>query len=238
MEQKDALEYLVKLGNPTLVDVDDRSYSTLKLEPILDPQILPLTIHTLTGIVDYINNCVDIDQVINNTFIHILSPSQLDLYGFASDTWRQRENFLHVELFTPPPTEAGTWQNHEDFIIQIQSQFVQDEITAQILKIVGNLADETVKNFSDNGITQEVHVKTGLRAIEEKIPNPVALRPYRTFPEIEQPQSKFVLRMRTQKEKLPQAALFDADGDQWQLVAIQSIKIWLTGKLPEMVIVA
>jgi hypothetical protein len=61
---------------------------------------------------------------------------------------------------------------------------------------------------------------------EIPIPNPVKLSPFRTFIEVEQPESLFVLRGR----KGPQWALFEADGGLWKIKAIQNIKNWLEKK--------
>ena len=41
-----------------------------------------------------------------------------------------------------------------------------------------------------------------------KVPNPVTLRPFRTFIEVEQPESKFIFRMR----EGGRCAIFEADG--------------------------
>jgi len=62
--------------------------------------------------------------------------------------------------------------------------------------------------------------------------NPIRLRPYRTFREIEQPASLFVLRLQKGRDgELPRAALFEADGGQWKLEACQAIKHWLDMEL-------
>ena len=55
------------------------------------------------------------------------------------------------------------------------------------------------------------------------VPNPVTLRPYRTFMEVEQPAISCVFRLR-QGHML---SLHEADGGLWRLEAIQSIKAFL-----------
>jgi hypothetical protein len=75
-----------------------------------------------------------------------------------------------------------------------------------------------------------VTVKTGIAKIEDVfVPNPVVLAPYRTFPEIAQPESKFIFRMQTG----PTAALFEADGGAWRNEAMGRIKAWLEEQLAE-----
>jgi hypothetical protein len=64
-------------------------------------------------------------------------------------------------------------------------------------------------------------VKSGIASVAEMpLPNPIALQPFRTFIEIEQPESIFVVRA----HKGPEFSLFLADGGLWKLKAIQSIK--------------
>jgi hypothetical protein len=59
------------------------------------------------------------------------------------------------------------------------------------------------------------------------------LSPYRTFRELNQPESAFIFRMRGGGEgKAPQCALFEADGGKWKLDAVQAIKLWLADFCP------
>lgn len=121
-----------------------------------------------------------------------------------------------------------------DGLDPLQSQFKSSEVTASILQVVGNLKDEAVKTYADDGTSQIVTAKVGLTRPPENVllPNPVSLRPYRTFPEVEQPTSPFILRMQSTKEG-PQVALFEADGGKWKLDAIASIRDYLVNALPE-----
>ncbi|MEB9776454.1 hypothetical protein P4K25_31445, partial [Bacillus cereus] len=62
-----------------------------------------------------------------------------------------------------------------------------------------------------------------------KVPNPVQLSPYRTFVEVEQPESKFVFRMR----EGARCGLFEADGGAWKLEAMNNIKEYLKEALAQ-----
>ncbi len=240
---KEALQYLVKMGNPDTVMIGDRPYTGIDLKPVYNPNPNSLEIHTIVGNVDYCKaRAEDLAGDFPLTelpFIHIENPTTVKLYSWLKRPWMQRHNFLTVQMFKSNTFPFGSYLDHEQFVIQLQSKFVQNETTAQILRIVGNLADEVVKTVTDDGVTQGVHVKSGIRKGDDKIPNPVSLAPYRTFPEIEQPESNFVLRLKSGKTgELPSVALYDADAGQWQLEAIQSIKKWLAEKLPQVVIIA
>lgn len=110
----------------------------------------------------------------------------------------------------------------------LQSAFVENEDRAKLLKVSGNIKEENVKSVGDDGISQSAAIKVGVSSVAEvKIPNPVILAPFRTFPEIEQPESKFIFRMQSG----PQAALYEADGGAWRNVAMESIKEYLKARL-------
>ena len=59
----------------------------------------------------------------------------------------------------------------------------------------------------------------------------VPLRPFRTFQEVEQPESEFLLRM----DEEGNIGLFEADGGMWKLTARQTVKAFLEAKLADLV---
>ena len=63
------------------------------------------------------------------------------------------------------------------------------------------------------------------------VPNPVKLRPYRTFVEVEQPVSEFVFRMKDNNGIT--CALFEADGGAWKNTAMRNIKNYLESELED-----
>jgi hypothetical protein len=69
-----------------------------------------------------------------------------------------------------------------------------------------------------------------------EVKNPVMLQPYRTFREVGQPQSEFLVRLQS-GEKLPTVAVFEADGGSWQVEAIQKIVRFLRDGLQNEVLV-
>jgi hypothetical protein len=106
--------------------------------------------------------------------------------------------------------------------------FEKTDDLVKILEVVGNVKEENVSNYSDDGVTQSVVARKGIARVENVVvPNPVVLVPYRTFMEIQQPASKFVFRM----SDGPQAAIYEADGGAWELEAMMSIKKYLQENL-------
>ncbi len=76
--------------------------------------------------------------------------------------------------------------SHNEFMIVLQMNFVRTEVIDRLLQLFGNISSEEVRTSSDDGVTQQVVVKQGIKLVDwQTIPTPVLLQPYRTFPEVE-----------------------------------------------------
>lgn len=161
-----------------------------------------------------------------------MSPVKVRLVSCLHGDFQQRSIFAETNC-SPPEFGFGRFHMHEDFMIFLQALFEETPDRETVMAVIGNIADENVATYEDDGVSQKVTVKAGItRKSEAKVPNPVNLSPYRTFSEVTQPMSPFILRMK-QGSPLPSVALFEADGGLWKLNAIDSIKDFLGGKLPE-----
>lgn len=223
MLNKESLEYLVNLGKAEVIEVDGLRYITNKATLITDPIVnYPFQLTTLTGIIDYLNNSIDIDIVGSKMTVHIVSPEEIRIYSALNGDCNRE--CLVIAKACLPDFAYGKFLDTETFIIELLSKFEDDFDRAGILKLVGNIKEDHVKNTGDNGISQTVTVKAGIATVADiEVPNPVTLAPYRTFPEIEQPESQFVFRLKDG----PVAALFNAGGTGWRIDAMETIKSYL-----------
>lgn len=227
MENREALEYLVTLGEEKepIITLPQGTYSTVSLSRVTESKAKYLSISTLTGFVDYIKS--NIDAIDTKLLIHVASPTVVKLYG-PLNADRERENYLNAEADLPNNIRYENFLDTEQFNIMLQSSFVNKGDREVLLKYTGLIKDEAVKTTGDDGISQQVTVKTGVASVGQAlVPNPVTLAPYRTFPEIEQPESKFIFRMKDG----PRAAIYEADGGAWRNTAILSIKEYLQEQL-------
>ena len=229
MLNKEGLEYLVNLGEEKepIIELDQGTYSKIKLNRVEEPRAVFLEISTLTGLVDYIK--ANIDKIDTELLVQIKSYGEVLLYGPLNED-RKRELFLVAGAILPSNIIYDRFIDTERFNIMLQSSFVDAGDKKALLQYTGLVQDENVKKIGDDGVTQQVTVKTGVASVGQAIvPNPVSLAPYRTFPEVEQPISKFIFRMK----EGPSAALFEADGGAWRNKAIQNIKEYLEEQLKE-----
>lgn len=229
MLDKGAIEYIAGLGKAEVLEVDGNKYitndATLIEEPIVNH---PFALTTLVGVVDYVNNAVDVAIVGSEMTIHIVSPEEVRIYSELNED-RKRECLVYSKAILPEFV-FGRFHDTENFIIELLSKFENNIDRANILKLVGNIKEDHVKNTGDNGISQTVTVKAGIATVEDvEVPNPVSLAPYRTFPEVPQPESSFIFRLKDG----PSAALFNAGGTGWRIEAMRTIKEYLHESLSD-----
>lgn len=228
-----ALAYLVSLSAVQQLTYQGRDYTDKGLSPVKPPMQNDLVISTLTAVEDYFRDNPDsID--LTKAVVHIKGATKVEIVSAVQGEWIQRHDYLTAAA-TPKEFNYGRYLPIEDFMIAVQTYFVQDEVTAKLLQVVGNITDSAVVKLMDDGITQTAEAKSGIARISNvELPNPVNLAPYRTFMEIAQPSSSFVFRMKKSSGsgEGPTAALFEADGGNWQLEAIKRIRDYFRTTLP------
>lgn len=132
-----------------------------------------------------------------------------------------------------PEFGFNRWIDHESFCIALQSKFLPNDDRGLLLKFAGTVESGTIAEYGDDGVTQKATVKVGIaKKGEAVIPNPVTLVAYRTFIEVEQPESLYIFRM--QDRNGIQCALYEADGGAWKMDAMRRIKAYLESTLAGM----
>lgn len=213
------------------VEIDGRSYATAPLHDPRKPEPTPptLKVASLRSLTDYLHSAIDDDyRAPRAEFLHVAGPDSVSLYTGIFGQFHQRVALMTAEAVVPR-FPFGQFMDPEEFNTALLAQFVETPDRADVLKITGNLTTEAVQTVADDGVTQQVTARAGIqRRAEVEIKTIRTLRPYRTFAEVEQPASPFVLRLRSNGVgTLPKCALFEADGGRWRLDAIAAVKAWL-----------
>lgn len=226
---KEALEYIVGLKTPVITEIDGNTYSDKPLNRIsYVPYAKTIGMKTLTSLVEYIK--ANIDSMSEKMIVHVISPTEVHLYS-SLDADRKREYLVEVNAELPD-FRFGSFIDHENFVIALQSKFVPNEDRNLVLKFAGTVEDGTVAEYGDDGVTQKATIKTGVASkADAVVPNPVNLIPYRTFLEVQQPASDFIFRMKSSCGV--QCAIFEADGGAWKNEAMSRIKNYLALELSE-----
>lgn len=229
---KEALKYLLELKRPETIQVDGRDYSTIDIKPIKEAQCAPLNVYNLESLINYLK--ANPDKLNSQKILNIVNPTKVVVESALFGKFKQRETYIEADYSNlVPEIYFGRFLDMEEFMIMLKSKFFETEKLNNIISIVGNVQNEAVTHYNDDGFSQEVVVRTGVvRVGNVPVPPRVKLIPYRTFIEVPQPASEFILRARKCSYGV-EFALFEADGGVWKKDAIKYISTYLKDHLKE-----
>ncbi|MDR1249025.1 MAG: hypothetical protein LBK63_06955 [Treponema sp.] len=243
---KETIEKIEQLVNDRItVEVGGKTYTPANLRPVMyEPRVEETVVHSLEGFCGFINN--DIDKRINKTesLIVVNSHEKVRIISKSFGEDLKRETQVVALLGEPLETfPFGRFLSQEEFAIRFRSLFAQKEGDdfEYVLSYSSQLTGGTTIEGQDDGITQQVSVKRGMSgALKEKISlKPIVkLSPYRTFREITQPESEFLLRVRMDGNNNPTVALFEADGGAWINQAMKNIVQYIQSLVKEIAVIA
>ena len=230
-----AIEKIERLSKiEVFTDEHGLERATKTADILMPPRPSYLTVHSLSAIITYLNENEYLDKN-KKLIVHVIDECNVAVLSPLDEKLRIRENYLAASA-EDSMFRFGKFYPVEEFIIAMQALFVQNDHAKQILRVVGNITEEAEHKTMDDGVSQAVTAKVGIaKTANVELPNPVRLRPFRTFSEVEQPASLFVLRIKKSGEgqKGPSCALFEADGGLWKIAAINTIAKSLAEALPE-----
>lgn len=230
-----ALEFIADLAvqaeEPELVNINGKTYCTKKLARYdKEEKAVAITATTLTSLVDYIKESRE--ELRDRMIVQVVSPTEVQLYSGLLEE-RDRE-MLFVANALLPRFEYGSEYEQEAFLVSMQSCFLPTEHRTAITALASNIVNTQSAAYSDDGISQQAVMKTGITTKENvEVPNPVRLIPYRTFLEVEQPESEFVFRIGEGRGGAPVFKLVAADGGLWKSQAMASVKNYLVEALAD-----
>jgi hypothetical protein len=218
---KEAIEKILFLARPEVVEIDDRAYLLQGRDPAVDVYPPALKTNNLSGIVDY---CTEAPENIDQFLIHVCDYDQVSVYMLMHKPYNIRPELIRA---TPRPIgfNFGRQYDYEDFVIAMHTNFVPNEDRDYVLKFIGSVRVDASAKIEDDGISQTLTARQGASSLVKDIPikNILNLKPYRTFTEIEQPESVFVFRMKV-ADGIPLFSLHEADGAAWKQEAVQRTK--------------
>lgn len=231
------IERLTLAAAGKTVEIDGKTYSTVPLHDPRQPEPEPETLRvaSLTALVDFVREKQDgAYSGPRGLFVHVAGPDVVRLHTGIFGQHHQRVALLEARAVTSD-FPFDSFQDPETFNILVQSRIQDTDGRAAVLALVGNLSTEAVSTLEDDGVSQIARTKAGVvKVAERKVPNPVTLRPWRTFAEVQQPASAFILRLRGGGDgRQPSCALIQADGGMWRREAVGAVAAFLSGALPE-----
>lgn len=226
---KAAIEKILELAPVQIFDVEGKPYSTQKLvyiPPVVDrPE--RLKVNGLDSIVKLIRT--ELDKIDTTVLVRVTSETHVEVMTtYLGDYSR---NTLYVAETDVPGFRDG-WRDRETAMIQLRSLFIPGEGTEYLLDLLSKVSKDDKVSTMDNGVTQTVEARMGIALKESvEIKPRVPLQPFRTFLEVAQPESEFLLRL----DEEGRIGLYEADGGVWRLEAKRNIMNWLTVQLGDLV---
>lgn len=223
---REFLEKVEEMVQPQTLTEGIRTFVDKPMHMLVDEIAadIPLRTNSLSSVADYIKSNADFDALASDgrKIIHVEDEKTVWLYT-EMNSFKKRSALLLASAWVSS-FPFGQWLSLENFIISVQANFVADEHRDELLSFVATVKQDTGVEQQDDGVTQKVTTRSGVSLSRtSKAPNPVTLRPFRTFSEVEQPESAFVFRIKAEESGV-KAALFAADGEAWRHDAILKIR--------------
>lgn len=224
---REFLEKVEEMVQPQTLTEGIRTFVDKPMHMLVDEIAADTPLHTnsLSSVADYIKSNADFDALASDgrKIIHVEDEKTVWLYT-EMNSFKKRSALLLASAWVSS-FPLGQWLSLENFIISVQANFVTDEHRDELLSFVATVKQDTGVEQQDDGVTQKVTTRSGVSLSRtSKVPNPISLRPFRTFSEVEQPESSFVFRIKAEEGCGVKAALFAADGDAWRHDAILKIR--------------
>ena len=215
---KEFAQYLVSLKDNKTYDIHGDTYSDhdlVRIKPHID-RPANLSVSGLDSIVKLVRNELDMFENLP-VFIRVDDARTVSVFTTYDDMMCR--DSLYTAKCDVPGFRDG-FREYEQAIIELRSKFSPGPGVDYLLDLLSRMSKDSGVTTRDNGVSQEVEARQGvsLKALVQVKPR-VALRPFRTFLEVEQPESEFLLRVDPNEG----IGFFEADGGIWKLEAKKNI---------------
>jgi hypothetical protein len=229
---KSAIEKIVSLAPDSIVSLEDgRKYWAKSGNPVIRPNISPICeVTSLYAMISAFDS-KDLNNNMENIQVIVDNERHVSVRSFSKDPWQQRDVFITAR-YSVEPYPFGSFISIEDAIIKMMCLFVDSEKKSLLIAHLSSICSEEILTSLDDGISQAVTVekRTG-RKDRATIDPIIELAPFRTFTEVDQPTSRFLIRMQNVKGDRPVVALFEADGGAWRAEACVRVAAYLRSEL-------
>lgn len=232
---KEFIEHIQQTTQPIIKEIGGVTFAISadgganEIQPIIDrPDTLDL--HSLDALVKLVRTeAVNVD-----TPLYITIPNHLTVRCFGQPDPESR--FYRQVYYEAKATDVPGWDKEaklgfEEAQISLRTRFQETPDTIYALKLLSDITTGAKIVYNDNGIATTVTTQKGV-ALQgnEQVRPLITLRPYRTFQEVEQPESIFLIRINERG-----ITFTEADGGMWKLTARQTVKNFLEAKLADLI---
>lgn len=230
---KEAIEKIQQLCAPDVRNINglnflvcsDGTYTQIRPEPDMVDQI---HLSSLDALVKFVMT----EAVKNHSIIYITVPDHKTVMCFTKpydDLYKRREYLYTAEAVDVPGWDAKCSMGFEEALIALRTRFQPATDTEYALRLLSNITTGGKVTYNDNGVATSIITKRGVDLQGNEAIKPIIrLRPYRTFQEVAQPESQFLIRINERG-----ITFIEADGGMWKLEARNTVKKYLEDNLKE-----
>lgn len=234
---KELFEHIQKTAQPVIHKEGETAFVVTasgvveELIPTIDiphPDTLPL--HSLDALV----KLVQTEAAKAAAPLYITIPNHLTVRCFGQPDPNAR--FFRQVYYEAKATDVPGWgesveMGFEEMQIALRTRFQETADAVYAMKLLSDISTGSKVTFNNSGIATSVTAQKGVALQTNEAIRPiVTLRPYRTFQEVEQPESIFLIRVNERG-----ISFTEADGGMWKLHAREIVKAFLEAKLADLV---
>jgi len=230
---KELFEHIQKTAHPLITNVDGHTFritSDGDVSELIYDHFRPdtLQLHSLDALVKLVRT----EATEDDTPLYITIPDHLTARCFAQF---DRDDLCHRQIYYEArATDVPGWDSRmglgfEEAQIAMRTRFQDTPDVLYLQKLLSDISCGGKVTLNDNGIATSVVTQKGVALQTNEAIRPiVTLRPYRTFQEVKQPESPFLIRVNER-----QINFIEADGGMWKLKARETVKAHLEQLLAE-----
>lgn len=231
---KEAIQYVLENMRPEAQNLGNRAYIITQkgAQEVIETPIAPDTVplHSLDSIVKMIRTEAIHLADVNTPALFVNIPSPTNVVCFSQPDYEQRCHrtvYYSADATDVPGWDAKVTLGFEEAQIALRTRFQETPDSLYAMKLVNDISLGAKVIYNDNGVATTVTTQKGVALqTNEQIRPIVKLRPYRTFQEVEQPESTFLIRISDRG-----ISFIEADGGMWSLTARNTIKAFLEENL-------
>lgn len=224
---KEAIEKIETMTKPVLQEIDGHTFcicnggDVTEIRPEIDMQV-EKRLHSLDALVKMVKTeTLEISPVEGPVYIEV--PDVSAVYCFSHPTLHyrcDRLDYFEVVAKDVPGWQERTALKFDEAIIALRTRFQPTPDAEYALKLLSEITTGSKVTLNDNGIATSITTHAGIALQQNEPIRPiVTLKPYRTFQEVDQPASQFLIRIDERNINF-----IEADGGMWRLEARKTIK--------------
>lgn len=231
---KEAIEHIQLTTRPFVQAINGKNYLITNddakeiIPKVVAPDTVPL--HSLDSIVKMIRTEAIHLANANTPALFVNIPSPTNVVCFSQPDYEQRCHrtvFYSADATDVPGWDAKVTLGFEEAQIALRTRFQETPDSLYAMKLVNDISLGAKVIYNDNGVATTVTTQKGVALQTNEAIRPIVkLRPYRTFQEVEQPESTFLIRISDRG-----ISFIEADGGMWRLTARNTVKMFLEENL-------